>query len=182
MIIDSFRNRLVRWFHQPELRIQLTGHGSKPPSYAKDDDGGLDLFANLHDTDNVIGSLNQDKKSYLKDAETWNPYLDIPPGQWFFIPVGVKMAIPRGKVGLIWPRSGHSKKGVDRLAGVIDASFRAEIRVNLINHHPYKNLVINHGDAVAQMIIQNKDTVRIKIVDRLDETERGSSGFGSSGR
>jgi dUTP pyrophosphatase len=102
-------------------------------------------------------------------------------GQRMLISTGISMAIPRGYVGLIWPRSGLSyKKGVDVLAGVIDMGFRGEIGVVLLNTG-YDDLVIKSGDRIAQMLIQPVETTDICEVEDLDETSRSDGCFGSTG-
>jgi dUTP pyrophosphatase len=92
------------------------------------------------------------------------------------------MAIPDGYVGLIWDKSGLSLQGVHRLAGVVDAGYRGEVKVVMVNltKEPF---IFKPGQKVAQMLVQPAQTV--EIVDAgesdLDETSRGSGGFGSTG-
>lgn len=97
------------------------------------------------------------------------------------ISTGVSFAIPKGYVGLIWPRSGLAlKKGVDVLAGVIDSGYRGEIGVVLLNTG-YDDVVIREGEKVAQILIQPVESVGILEVESLDESVRGEKNFGSSG-
>ena len=101
--------------------------------------------------------------------------------QRMLIPTGISMAIPKGYVGLIWPRSGLSyKKGTDVLAGVIDSGFRGEIGVVLLNTG-YDDLVIKPGERIAQMLIQPVEVAEISEVDDLEESVRGDGCFGSTG-
>jgi dUTP pyrophosphatase len=102
-------------------------------------------------------------------------------GQQALLPSGLAMAIPEGYVGLIWPRSGlASKNGIDTLAGVVDASYRGEIKISLINHGE-RPVEFKAGDRIAQILIQPVVTLKpVEVID-LDTTERGVKGFGSSG-
>jgi dUTP pyrophosphatase len=103
------------------------------------------------------------------------------PGEWGTFDTGLAMAIPEGTVGLIWPRSGLSvKSGIDTLAGVIDSSYRGEIKVVLINLGN-EHKTIKTGDKIAQLVIQEVFIDDIVEVDQLSETIRGTNGFGSTG-
>jgi dUTP pyrophosphatase len=99
------------------------------------------------------------------------------------VPTGVKMAIPGGYVGLIWDKSGVSLQGVHRLAGVVDAGYRGEVKVVMVNLGK-KAYVFKIGQKVAQMLIQPVQAVEVVDVgeDELDETSRGEGGFGSTGK
>ena len=109
--------------------------------------------------------------------------VEIPVGETVLVGTGLSMAIPVNKVLLLYPRSGlASKKGL-RLAngvGVIDADYRGEIGVILIN---LSNEVqsINRGDRIAQIVIAKHEIAELIETDTLDETERGKGGFGHSG-
>lgn len=104
------------------------------------------------------------------------------PGVHAVLPTGVHVEIPGGYVGLIWPRSGlAAKHGIDTLAGVVDASYRGEIKVSIINHG-HEDFEIKPGDRIAQMLIQPVMGWECQQVDELSDTERGEQGFGSSGR
>lgn len=96
---------------------------------------------------------------------------------------GVRVAIPKGCVGLVYPRSGlASKRGVNlaNCVGVIDSGYRGEIFVPLHNITD-KTVVLEMGTRVCQIIIQPYIHVELERVDELDETERGADGFGSTG-
>ena len=97
------------------------------------------------------------------------------------VPTGIQMAIPEGYVGLIWDKSGISLRAVHRLAGVVDAGYRGEVRVVMANlgKEPFS---IKKGMKIAQMLIQPVETVDIVETDELDETSRGQGGFGSTGQ
>ena len=105
----------------------------------------------------------------------------IPFQQRVLVPTGIAMAIPLGFVGLIWDRSGIAANyGIKSMGGVIDSSYRGEIKVILHNltAQPFK---IEKGMRIAQMLIQEVQQHEIKEVEWLDETVRGKEGFGSSG-
>jgi dUTP pyrophosphatase len=92
------------------------------------------------------------------------------------------MAIPEGYAGLIWPRSGTAvKAGLDVLAGVVDSGYRGEVCVVLQNHSD-TDYTIKKGDRAAQMLIQKVGCVTVLLVSSLDETDRGTGGFGSTGK
>ena len=98
------------------------------------------------------------------------------------VSTGISVALPAESAGLIWPRSGlAAKHGIDTLAGVIDADYRGEIRVVLINHGP-ADYTIRKGDRIAQMLIQKIEFIDVVESDSLPDSVRGVGGFGSSGR
>jgi len=140
-----------------KLRVKRISPGAKLPVYGHPGDAGMDLFAA---EEVVLGA-----------------------GEVKAVPTGVKMAIPVGYVGLIWDKSGISLQGVHRLAGVVDAGYRGEVRVVMVNlgKKPY---VFKSGQKVAQMLIQPVQAVEVVDVgeDELDETARGEGGFGSTGQ
>lgn len=110
----------------------------------------------------------------------------LPPGGGrAAVPTGIAVAIPPGWAGLVLPRSGLAlRHGVTCLnaPGLIDAGFRDEIRVILINHDPVEPFTVEVGDRVAQLVIQAVETVEWAEVDDLGESARGRGGFGSTGR
>ena len=108
--------------------------------------------------------------------------LEIPPGGRAAVPTGLRLAIPPGFVGLVWPRSGLAvRNGIDTLAGVIDSDYRGEVRVVLLNHgtEPFR---IAPGDRIAQLLVQPMVRATFARTERLLDTERGEDGFGSTGR
>ena len=105
----------------------------------------------------------------------------INPGERALIGTGIAIALPLFTAGLIWPRSGlATKQGVDVLAGVVDADYRGEVRVALINHGA-EPVDIEPGDRIAQLLIQPLAMVDVEEVDELPETVRGDGGFGHTG-
>lgn len=104
----------------------------------------------------------------------------IPPGCRTSIDTGVSFAPPDGWAGFIWPRSGLAARyGLDVMAGLIDADYRASIKVCVINHGP-ETVEISDGDRIAQLVVQPYMT-ESTLTDSLGDTERGSGGFGSTG-
>ena len=98
------------------------------------------------------------------------------------IHTGLRISLPQGYVGLVWPRSGLAfKYSIDCGAGVIDATYRGEINVLLFNHSDV-DCIIEKGERLAQLLIQKIETVQFIQVEKLDETQRGEAGFGSTGR
>ena len=95
---------------------------------------------------------------------------------------GIRLEIPEGHVGLIWPRSGLAiKKGIDCGAGVIDSCYRGEIKVLLFNHSDTE-FQIEPGDRIAQILIQKVEQVQFIPVNELTKTTRSEEGFGSTGK
>jgi dUTP pyrophosphatase len=98
------------------------------------------------------------------------------------VPTALRLQIPPGHVGLVWPRSGLAvRHGIDTLAGVIDSDYRGEVRVVLVNHGEAPFL-IEKGDRVAQLLVQQVERAGFTAVPSIDDTDRGEGGFGSTGR
>jgi dUTP pyrophosphatase len=128
------------------------------PAYAHPGDAGADLVA-------------------ARDVE-------LAPGARAMVPTGVAIALPPGYVGLVHPRSGLAAKlGVTVLnaPGTVDAGYRGEILVNLINHDRDRTVKITRGDRIAQLVIQRVERADFHVVDELDGSSRGAGGHGSTG-
>lgn len=128
------------------------------PRYAYAGDAGLDLRANAT--------------------------LDIAPFERALIPTGLAIAIPEGYAGFVQPRSGRAlKEGLSmaNTPGLIDAHYRGELKVIAVNLDAHTPIHIERGERIAQLVIQPVPIVDLVEVDALDETDRGSGGFGSSG-
>ena len=100
------------------------------------------------------------------------------------IATGLAIAIPEGYAGFVQPRSGLAlKEGLSmaNTPGLIDAHYRGELKICAINLDPQKPIVIHKGDRIAQLVIQQVPVVSLVEVEELDETDRGTGGFGSSG-
>jgi len=123
-------------------------------------------------------------KGHPSDAG-WDLYADedtqLWPEETKLISTGIAMSLPKGFVGLIWDRSSMGVKGIHRHAGVIDSGYRGEVKVCL--HNTTSELYqIKSGDRIAQLLIQEAPIFRLHEVKELDSTERGSGGFGSTGK
>jgi len=138
-----------------ELKVKRIHKDARLPIYGHKGDAGLDIFS----VNNCI----------------------LEPGRAFPVPTGIKIALPKDYVGLIWDKSGISLNGVHRLAGVVDCGYRGEIKVVMINlgDTPF---VIDKGMKIAQLLVQPVQKVEIVEVDGLDNTIRGENGFGSTGK
>jgi dUTP pyrophosphatase len=119
----------------------------------------------------------------LRAAIASDEPITIPPRTWKLIPVGIAISLPTGHEAQIRPRSGlAAKKGITILntPGTIDADYRGEIRVNIINHGK-EDFLVNRGDRIAQMVVAPVTQAVWNVTDTLDETSRGTGGFGSTG-
>ena len=126
----------------------------------------------------TIASAGMDLKAHL-DAP-----ISLKPSDAVIVPTGLFMELPLGFEAQIRPRSGlAAKHGVTVLnsPGTIDADYRGEIKVILINHGK-KEFIINDGERIAQMVITKHERVVWKESKQLEESERGTGGFGSTGK
>jgi len=94
---------------------------------------------------------------------------------------GISMEIPNGFVGLIWDKSSVGAKGLKTLGGVIDSGYRGEVKV-VVHNLTNDDIVFEHGQKLAQILIQKVELLDIEEVEELSETKRGEGGFGSTGR
>lgn len=137
------------------IKIKLLNNNAKIPERAHQTDAGADLFS----TEDVWIFANERK----------------------VVSTGVSLEIPEGYYGRVAPRSGLAvKKGIDVLAGVIDSSYRGEIKVVLLNTDK-EDFEIKKGDKIAQLIIEKHYNFDFEVVKNLESTDRGDKGFGSSG-
>ena len=130
------------------------------PNYAKPGDAGADLVA---------------AESLVLEAG----------GGRALISTGVAIAIPEGFAGFVQPRSGLAlKHGITCLntPGLIDSGYRGELKVLLINTDPNETFEVNKGERIAQLVIQKVEECNFQEVEELPDSERGETGFGSSGR
>jgi dUTP pyrophosphatase len=108
----------------------------------------------------------------------------VKPGERAMVPTGVAVAIPDGHAGLVLPRSGlASKKGLTlaNAPGLIDAGYRGEVVCAVVNLDPHEAVEIAAGDRIAQLVIVAVPSVSPAFVEELPPSERGRSGFGSTG-
>lgn len=143
------------------MKVQIVNKSRHElPEYATGQSAGMDLRANI-DTPITLKSL-----------------------QRCLVPTGLYIALPDGYEAQVRPRSGLALKfGVTVLnsPGTIDADYRGEIRVIMVNLSS-EDFVVNDGDRIAQMVVARYEQIEWSDVDVLDETERGDGGFGHSGR
>ena len=128
------------------------------PRYARADDAGLDLHA----------------------AKT----VALGPGERALVPTGLAVAIPPGYAGLVLPRSGLAlRHGLSMVntPGLIDAGYRGEVMVLLINHDRATAVTLERGDRIAQLVIQRVERAELVEADELPPSDRGAGGFGSTG-
>ena len=129
------------------------------PKFAKPGDAGADLYARID--------------------------LTLAPGERALMPTGIAIALPPGFAAFIHPRSGLAlRDGLSMVnaPGTIDASYRGEIQVILINMDTKNSIAIKRGDRIAQLVIQQVENVRFVPVTQLPGTERSAGGFGSTGK
>lgn len=108
----------------------------------------------------------------------------IEPGQRTLVRTGLAVQIPDGFVGLVHPRSGLAiKQGLSivNAPGTIDAGYRGEVMVGLINHDLHQTVTLEAGSRIAQLVIQRVERVVFESVEQLDESIRDAGGFGSTG-
>lgn len=109
----------------------------------------------------------------------------LAPGERALVPTGVAVALPAGTVGLLHPRSGlalHHGVAMVNAPGTVDAGYRGELKVVLVNLDPQQPVTLQRGDRVAQLIVQRVEHPPVVEVDELESSPRGAGGFGSSGR
>ncbi len=141
------------------IDIQQLDDGLTAPTYAYDGDAGCDLRSAID--------------------------VELAPGERTLVPTGIAIAIPEGYAGFVQPRSGLAFKhglGIVNAPGLIDAHYRGELKVILINLDQRESFAVARGDKIAQLVIQPVVTARFNVVETLEETVRGAGGFGSSGR
>lgn len=142
------------------MKVQIINRGHQPlPAYATPQSAGMDLRANIDES------------------------IELHPMERRLVPTGLFMALPAGFEAQIRPRSGLAlKHGITVLntPGTIDADYRGEIMVLLINFSQI-DFVINDGERIAQMVIAKHENAEFIEVETLDETERGAGGYGHTG-
>ena len=105
----------------------------------------------------------------------------VPPTHRALVGTGIAMVLPNGVYGRVAPRSGLAvKHGIQVGAGVVDPDYTGEVKVVLFNHG-HADFQVNKGDRIAQLILEKCDTPEVVEIGLLEETERGSKGFGSTG-
>ena len=140
------------------VAIMRLDRGLPLPSYAHPGDAGADLMTTVDVT--------------------------LAPGERALVPTGISLALPEGYVALVHPRSGLAARhgiSIVNTPGTIDAGYRGEIKVLLVNHDVREGVQLHRGDRIAQLVIQRFERAVFTEVDALPESVRGSGGYGSTG-
>ena len=139
-----------------KIKFKKLNPSAKLPAYAHPGDAGIDFFAL--------------EKTVIR------------PGERLAVKTGISMELPHGYVGLFWDKSSIGiKEGIKTIGGVIDAGFRGEVMVGIVNLSE-KEYVFEVGHKVAQMLIQEVELAEIEEVADLNTSSRGQGGFGSTGK
>jgi len=141
-----------------EIALRRLDPGLPAPAYAHPGDAGADLMTTVA--------------------------VDLAPGERALVPTGVALARPEGFVALVHPRSGLAARhglSVVNTPGTVDAGYRGEIKVLLINHDPSEAIRLERGDRIAQLVVQRVERARFVEVEALPESIRGTGGYGSTG-
>lgn len=129
------------------------------PSYAKPGDAGADIYSRID--------------------------VELNPGERKMIPTGIAIALPPGFAAFVHPRSGRAIKeglGMVNAPGTVDAAYRGELQVILINHDSQNSISIKRGERIAQLVIQKVEHAEFIELVELPGSSRGASGFGSTGK
>lgn len=143
-----------------KVAVKKLRPGAKMPTFGSREAAGADLYACLEEP------------------------VTIEPGKTAFLPTGLSMALPKGYVGLVYARSGLAcKQGLApaNKVGVIDSDYRGEFMIALHNHGTEAR-VVEHGDRIAQLVVTPVIQPDYYEADTLDDTLRGTGGFGSTGK
>jgi len=141
-----------------EVLIQRLDPDLPPPSYVHPGDAGADLTSAVD--------------------------IELAPGQRALVPTGIAVALPDGYAAFVHPRSGLAVRagvGVVNAPGTVDAGYRGEVKVLLINHDPTEPVRLRRGDRIAQLVIQRVEKARFREVQLLPGSARGEGGYGSTG-
>ncbi|MEX0427061.1 dUTP diphosphatase [Nocardioides sp. DS6] len=144
--------------HALEIALLRLDAELPPPAYAHPGDAGADLLTAVDVT--------------------------LAPGERCLVPTGVAIALPEGFVALVHPRSGLAARhglSIVNTPGTVDAGYRGEIKVLLINLDPADTIRLRRGDRIAQLVIQRVERARFVEVEALPESVRGAGGYGSTG-
>jgi dUTP pyrophosphatase len=141
-----------------QIQIRRLDAGLPLPTYAHPGDAGADLHTTVD--------------------------LTLAPGERRLVPTGVALAIPEGYVGLVHPRSGLAHRhglSIVNAPGTIDAGYRGEVQVCLVNLDAGTPIDLRRGDRIAQLVVQRVEQADFVEVAELDQSARGSGGYGSTG-
>jgi len=144
--------------HDLDVQILRLDPDLPAPSYAHPGDAGADLVTTVDVT--------------------------LQPGERAMVPTGIALALPEGYVALVHPRSGLAARhglSIVNTPGTIDAGYRGEVKVMLINHDPVAPVELLRGDRIAQLVVQRFERARFVEVAELPDSARGAGGYGSTG-
>ena len=108
----------------------------------------------------------------------------LAPGERALVPTGIAIALPAGYAAFVHPRSGLAARlglSIVNTPGTVDAGYRGEVKVLLVNHDPSAEVRLRRGDRVAQLVVQQVERARFVEVERLPGSDRGDGGYGSTG-
>lgn len=175
----------MKTYNSPITRDEYIGVVNKSnnplPTRATDNSAGFDLRANILPPNEQASHIGHNFERGI--TEEGVSYIVLKPMGIVLIPTGIHIALPSGYEAQIRPRSGMALKhgiGILNSPGTIDADYRGDIGIILYNFHK-KDFVIEHGDRIAQMVINKYEPVHLVLANSLDETDRGEGGFGHSG-
>ncbi len=140
------------------ISVQRLDEGVPLPAYAHPGDAGADLVTTV----DVV----------------------LMPGERAVVPTGIALALPPGTAGFVHPRSGLAARtglSIVNAPGTIDAGYRGEVKVCLVNLDPREPVRLRRGDRIAQLVVQRVESARFLEVDGLPESARGAGGYGSTG-
>jgi len=141
-----------------DVLIQRLDSEIEPPHYAHPGDAGADLRSTVD--------------------------VDLAPGERAVVPTGIAIALPLGYAAFAHPRSGLAARcglSIVNAPGTIDAGYRGEIKVCLVNLDPVAPIRLRRGDRIAQLVIQAVEQATFRVVEELPESVRGAGGYGSTG-
>lgn len=141
-----------------EIQIRRLDAGVALPSYAHPGDAGADLCSTVD--------------------------VHLEPGERALVPTGISLALPGGYVALVHPRSGLAARcglSIVNSPGTVDAGYRGEVKVMLINLDPREPITLSRGDRIAQLVVQEVERATFVEVDELPDSVRGVGGYGSTG-
>jgi len=141
-----------------EVTVTRLDPGVPLPSYAHPGDAGADLVTTID--------------------------VEIAPGRRVLVPTGIAIALPEGLAAFVHPRSGLALRlglSIVNTPGTIDAGYRGEIKVLLVNHDPVDTITLTRGDRIAQLVVQRVEHVSFTETSDLPESVRGAGGYGSTG-
>ena len=141
-----------------EILVQRLDPDLPLPAYAHPGDAGADLLTTVDVT--------------------------LAPGERAMVPTGIAIALPEGYAAFVHPRSGLAARhglSIVNAPGTVDAGYRGEIKVMLVNHDPRESIELRRGDRIAQLVVQRVERARFSEVGELPDSVRGVGGYGSTG-